>query len=349
MNPTLGTKIKQLRLQKGVTQEAMAKALHISCQTVSKWENDVSMPDIQLLPPIAVYFGCRIDDLFDFSEQAQFDRIAHMLEMQETLTAEEYRQAELFLKGRLEEEGARSDALRLLAELFNHRADAWRRTAEFYAREALEREPEVKQNHDNLRRAQEGTVPDWNAANHSRRIAYYQQFVRCHPAYTSGYLWLLDELLADGRLEEAQTVCDALQRQDHSCRAAFYQGRICWQRGDRDTAQAVWDQMLTEHSDDWLAFACMADAMAGACRYDEALQYARKAQQLQPSPKYVDAQVVAAQIHEILKDYEQAIESRREQLALLKQEWGLTEGRDVDFVLREIDRLRQAQEEQLRP
>ena len=43
MNPTLGTKIKQLRLQKGVTQEAMAKALHISCQTVSKWENEVSL------------------------------------------------------------------------------------------------------------------------------------------------------------------------------------------------------------------------------------------------------------------------------------------------------------------
>ena len=48
------------------------------------------MPDIQLLPLIAVYFGCRIDDLFDFSEQAQFDRIAHMLERQETLTGEEY-------------------------------------------------------------------------------------------------------------------------------------------------------------------------------------------------------------------------------------------------------------------
>ena len=348
MKTTLGTKIKQLRLQKGVTQDALAKALHIACQTVSKWENDVSMPDIQLLPPMAVYFGCRIDDLFDFSEQAQFDRIAHMLERQETLTVEEYRQAERFLKGKLEEEAVRSDALRLLAELFNHQADAWRKTAEFYAREALEREPELKQNHDNLRRAQEGTVPDWNAANHSRRIAYYQQFVHDHPAYVGGYLWLLDELLADGRLEEAQTVCDALQQQDSSCRAAFYQGRICWQRGDRKTAQAIWDRMLAEHSEDWLAFACMADAMAGACRYDEALRYAHKAQQLQPSPKYADWQVTAAQIHEIRGDYEQAIESRREQLALLRQEWGITEGWDVDLIFREIDRLRRAQEKRLR-
>ena len=347
MKTTLGTKIKQLRLQKGVTQDALAKALHIACQTVSKWENDISMPDIQLLPLIAVYFGCRIDDLFDFSEQAQFDRIAHMLERQETLTGEEYRQAELFLKGKLEEESVRSDALRLLAELFNHRADAWRKTAEFYAREALKREPEIKQNHNNLRRAQEGTVPDWNFANHSRRIAYYQQFVCDHPTYAGGYLWLLDELLADGRLDEAQTVCDALQQQDNSCRAAFYQGRICWQRGDREAAQTIWDRMLAEHSEDWLAFACMADAMAAACHYGEALRYARKAQQLQPAPKYTDSQEMAAQIHEIRGDYGQAIEIRREQLALLEQEWGLTEGRDVDSIIREIDRLRRAQEKRV--
>lgn len=59
------------------------------------------MPDIQLLPEIAVYFGCSIDDLFDLSEQAQFDRIENMLEMQETLTAEEFQQCEIFLKGHL--------------------------------------------------------------------------------------------------------------------------------------------------------------------------------------------------------------------------------------------------------
>ncbi len=42
MNVELGNKIKQLRLQKGITQDTLAKALHISYQTVSKWENGVS-------------------------------------------------------------------------------------------------------------------------------------------------------------------------------------------------------------------------------------------------------------------------------------------------------------------
>lgn len=43
MNVELGNKIKQLRLQKGITQDTLAKALHISYQTVSKWENGVSL------------------------------------------------------------------------------------------------------------------------------------------------------------------------------------------------------------------------------------------------------------------------------------------------------------------
>ena len=93
MKLELGKKIKQLRLQKGVTQDSLAKALNVSYQTVSKWENEASMPDILLLPEIAVYFGCTIDDLFDLTEQAQFERIEHMLEMQEALSAEEFRQA----------------------------------------------------------------------------------------------------------------------------------------------------------------------------------------------------------------------------------------------------------------
>lgn len=342
MKLALGSKIKSLRLQKGVTQDTLAKALHISYQTVSKWENGASMPDIQLLPEIAVYFGCHIDDLFDLSEQAQFDRVENMLQMQETLTEEEFRQAETFLKRSLSENHRKSDALRLLASLYKHKADALRRSAEFYAKEALELAPEVKENHNNLQRAQEGTIPDWDFANHSKRIAYYRQFVQKHPAYLGGYLWLLDELIADNRLEEAAETCDALSKIDASCRAAFYRGQISWKRGEHQKAEAIWQEMLNSHSEDWLAFACMADAMAHLCRYDEAISYSKKAQELQPAPKYTDAQNTAALIYEIQGNYAEAINSLNEKLEILKNEWNLTEGREVESTRQEMERLRQA-------
>ena len=44
----LGKKIKQLRFKAGLTQEQLAKRLGIDAQSVSKWENAVSMPDITL-------------------------------------------------------------------------------------------------------------------------------------------------------------------------------------------------------------------------------------------------------------------------------------------------------------
>lgn len=340
MNTELGKKIKQLRLLKGITQDTLAKVLNVSYQTVSKWENSISMPDIQLLPEIAVYFGCTIDDLFNLSVQAQFDRIENMMDMQETLSSEEFTQAEQFLKDKVSKDLYKNDAFRLLAELYNHKADELRKTAEFYAKEALELEPGSKQNHNNLQRAQEGTIPDWDFANHSKRISYYKDFIEKNPDYISGYLWLMDELIADNRLDEAESICNAMSALDKSCRAPFYSGRISWARGEHKKAESIWEQMLMEHSDDWLAYANMADAMAYTCRYDEAISFYKRAFELQPSPKYTDAHITAAHIYEIQGKHDDAIASLYEQLDVLKTEWNITEGREVDSIHREINRLR---------
>ena len=42
MNIDIGSKIKTLRLSKSMTQEQLAKALHVSAQAVSKWERGLS-------------------------------------------------------------------------------------------------------------------------------------------------------------------------------------------------------------------------------------------------------------------------------------------------------------------
>lgn len=50
---TIGRRIAQLRKEQGLTQEELAQMLDVSSQAVSKWENDVSCPDISLLPQLA--------------------------------------------------------------------------------------------------------------------------------------------------------------------------------------------------------------------------------------------------------------------------------------------------------
>ncbi|MDO4166154.1 MAG: helix-turn-helix transcriptional regulator [Eubacteriales bacterium] len=62
----IGKKIRDLRKQNHVTQEQLAEVLSVSYQAVSKWENDRSTPDIDLLPIIAKYFGITMDELFDY-------------------------------------------------------------------------------------------------------------------------------------------------------------------------------------------------------------------------------------------------------------------------------------------
>ena len=62
----VGTKIQMLRKHKNITQAQLAEALSVSPQSVSKWENQQSLPDISLLPVIARYFGITMDELFGY-------------------------------------------------------------------------------------------------------------------------------------------------------------------------------------------------------------------------------------------------------------------------------------------
>lgn len=63
-NPaTIGKRIAMLRKEKGMTQEQLAERVGVSPQAVSKWENDISCPDISLLPQLAEILGTTTDEL----------------------------------------------------------------------------------------------------------------------------------------------------------------------------------------------------------------------------------------------------------------------------------------------
>lgn len=64
MEHTIGNAIKQLRGEKQITQEELAAYLHVSAQSVSKWESNVANPDVSYIPQIAGFFGVTTDYLF---------------------------------------------------------------------------------------------------------------------------------------------------------------------------------------------------------------------------------------------------------------------------------------------
>jgi transcriptional regulator with XRE-family HTH domain len=63
METTLGKRIALNRKRLGLTQDKLAEALGVTAQAVSKWENDLSCPDITMLPKLAEIFGVTTDAL----------------------------------------------------------------------------------------------------------------------------------------------------------------------------------------------------------------------------------------------------------------------------------------------
>ena len=68
MKINIGNNLKQLRLQKGLTQEQLADVFGVSAQAVSRWENNTSYPDITLLPGLAIYFNTSVDAIVGMDE-----------------------------------------------------------------------------------------------------------------------------------------------------------------------------------------------------------------------------------------------------------------------------------------
>ena len=80
MQETIGQVIRRLRKERGITQEEMADMLGVTAQAVSKWENDVGIPDVSQLVPIANLFDISIDTLFSRENKNTEEQVQEFLQ-----------------------------------------------------------------------------------------------------------------------------------------------------------------------------------------------------------------------------------------------------------------------------
>lgn len=79
---TFGSYIRFLRLQNHMTQSQLADKLYVTDKAVSKWERDLSYPDIKLFPKLADVLGVNVNDLLDESmEGGTPSRLMQIFEM----------------------------------------------------------------------------------------------------------------------------------------------------------------------------------------------------------------------------------------------------------------------------
>lgn len=83
MKKTLGTMIAELRKQHGMTQLELAEKMGVTDKAVSKWERDLSCPDINSLPNLAEILGVSVEELMQIKKGAEepVSKVAEIMEI----------------------------------------------------------------------------------------------------------------------------------------------------------------------------------------------------------------------------------------------------------------------------
>ena len=339
----LGKKIKQLRFKAGLTQEQLAEKLGIGAQAVSKWETAAAMPDITTLPLLAEIFGVSIDDLFDLTTEQRLNRIENRMDAEEELPADVFREFESFLQAELNDAKDQQRATELIAYLYWHRMNAEARKASRYAKEAITRAPGKKECQWILSKTENHAVWDWNMANHTKAVNFYRELAEANPDTALPYMYLLDNLIADHRADEAERwlarYCKLAAA--HPVMKEVYRAYIALARFDEPAADKIMEALLAGQPDDDAVLFEAAQYYAAKADYKKAIDiYERAFAADTRRPRFQDALMGIADIYEIMGDYANAAKTCDRIIDLLENEWGLTEETDSSVTAAKKEKAR---------
>lgn len=338
----LGKKIRQLRFKAQLTQEQLADKLGIGPQSVSKWENSVAMPDITTLPLLAEIFGVSIDELFDLNDEQRLNRIENSLDITEELPQDLFREYEDYLKGQLTGEANRQRAAGLLSYLYWHRMNSCAKKAAKYAKDTIRTAPGEKYRQWVLDRAEGHAAWDWNVSNHTKAIEFWRSIVEENPDIRLPYLYLLDNLLADRRADEAQEYLERASRLPDArpVIVEVYRAHIALARFDEKTADGIIEALVAAHPDDSVSLFEAAQYYAKKSEYEKAIGlYEQSFEKETRRPRFTDELMSISDIYEIIGKYRKAAETQDRIIGLLENEWHFTEDTGLEQARREKARL----------
>ena len=335
-----GKQFKELRIARGLTQETVAEKLGVTGQAISRWERGETLPDISLLPEISAYFGVTIDALFALSDDTRMERIQNMLWDERVFDPAVVENERRFLleKGMREPDNPKPYAL--LADLENHLAKQCKARAELAAKEAIRRDPYGRPGFEELSSAMGGRASDWYCWSHHREIEFWKTHIAAYPDASRAYLWLIDCLIDDQRFDEARQYLKEMGKYETSFRNPLYEGNIEWFAGNREQAMRIWNGMCETYPDEWMTWLSMGDVYARMGEFGKAIELYEKALEIQKPPKMVDALESIAQVSERMGDPKRGIEALEREIVILKEQWDTASGETVDYVRREITRLK---------
>lgn len=335
---SIGNKIKQLRTNRSLSQNELAEVLHVTAQAVSKWESNATSPDINQLPAIASYFGVTIDELFEYPIDLEYERIENLIENGKTLSNELFAHCEEFLINEMKKAPQNHRAYSILGNLYHFHACRLNEKAIHYAYEALLLQPDNKFDLNTLSNASNGHISDWNIGCHYKLIERLKKLVNESKQNERTKLYLLDNLIADYRLEEASDLMEGMDTE----LAPFYKLWIKETRVGFENVQEEYKELCDSYKDNWKILMEAANRFAFHKKYEEAIVIYERTFEAAPKPRYTDMLACISFLHRSLGNKEQAIEACKRELVLLKEEWNITKGELVNEIktrIKELERL----------
>ena len=339
----IGKRIRQMRTNKGVTQEELANALNVSNQAVSRWETGITMPDINLLPSIALFFGVTIDEIFNPSPEEKLERLRRRFYYTEDyLSDDEFRSALSFLK---EQEGVyddTADVWHLLAQLYLNRIERDKKIVGKYAKKAMRLDADKSFCVRFLVDTEHAVYTDWDTANHSKTISFLKEMVSRFPDEMRYYCAIIYNLIADRRVKEAEEYIAEFERRfaDKEEWVPIFLAKLALADFRKDDAIAIIEETYRLYPDDEGTVFDIAGFYGEICEYEKAIEFYQKSYDLQESPRTYDALVGIARTYEIMCRYDEAVEAWEKVKENIEKEWGIDEGTQVENADGEIKRIR---------
>lgn len=324
----LGNKIKKLRIKSGYTQEELANKLGISAQSISKWENQITMPDITLLPELSEAFGVTIDELFDLSAEQKLNRIESKLDIEEHLKNSEFDEIETYLQEQIKDKDLEYRCTYLLAYLYTRKLMSDSKKIKKFATKGIKLDPQKKDCQWMLGKTGNYDCWDWDMCNHTEAINFYKEVYEENKDSSLTLCFLIDNLIADKRADEASKYLEIYEklRPDNVALISAYKAGIALARFDEAKADAIMDKLEQDHKDDPACLFEIAQYYAKKAQYEKAIKYYEDSFEKDPArPRYIDALLSIADIYDIMGDIKKEIETYDRIIVCSKDEWGMDE------------------------
>ena len=80
-NKSIGEMISSLRKEKGMTQNDLAEKMNVTDKAVSKWERNLSCPDVNSIPKLAEILGTTVEELLNAQSKKENGKVAEIINL----------------------------------------------------------------------------------------------------------------------------------------------------------------------------------------------------------------------------------------------------------------------------